>query len=262
MSFLTNLITKITGTASTASAVKNNSGEGEGSWDVVSAEEAAGYYPDRITLFLGPHSETRHSIFLVDIPRTSNLLNYIAMLEPAHRYMHLTALDVPMVASYQDFVGASVDSLANKTSWLEIITLAITAEVLQDSVVEGKAIAALKLKSALADKKSTPSFSDQDVAVVCKYQLKTGAGEQLMHTLEEFATRSAAKSCAPKRKAAGEGAKYGKSVLRGKSLAGVKKAGEGDGKVYPSRQPSIPPSVEALRSGTVEGFAWPERKGA
>jgi hypothetical protein len=77
-----------------------------------------------------------------------------------------------------------------------------------------------------------------------------------MQTLEELASRGAVKS------PAGKAAKYGKSVLRGKSLAGVKKAGEGDGKEYPSRQPSIPPSVEALRSGTVGGFAWLERQGA
>jgi hypothetical protein len=272
MSFLANLFTKAKNLASATLKVDNDDTEVEveGGWDFVSAEEAAGFYPDRITLFLGPHLETRHHILLVDIPSTSTLLKYIATLEPAHQYMHLTALDIPMVMSYEELVGVSVDALVKDTSWIDIVTLAITAEVLQDSVVERKAIDALKLKAALADKTSTPSFSHKDVALARKYQLKTGAGKRLMQTLEELASRGAAKSCASKLQEAGEwskpqavdeGVKYGKSVLRGKGLGSVKKAGEGEGKEYPRRQPSIPPSVEALRSGTVQGFAWPDKQG-
>jgi hypothetical protein len=124
-------------------------------------------------------------------------------------------------------------------------------------MVEEKAITALKLK---ANKKSTPPFAHQDVAFARNYQLKTGAGERLMQKLEELATRGAAKSCTPKLKAADEGVKYGKSVLRNKGLGAPKK--EDDWRAQPSRQPSIPPSVEALRSGTVEGFVWLESKDA
>jgi hypothetical protein len=243
MSFFSNLVSKARNLASPNSEAKHEDAEVEGGWDLVSAEEATGYYTDRVTLFLGPHLETRLHILLADIPQTSVLLNYIASPESAHHYMHLTTLEVPMVTSYLEMVGASLGSLVRDASWADLFTLAITSEVLQDSVVEGKAIAALKLNSA-----STPSLSHGDIAIAREYQLKTGAGERLIHALEERAGRDASP----------EGAKYKKSVLKNKILAGVKKAGEGDGKVYPSRQPTTPPSVDALRSGTVGGFVWPQ----
>jgi hypothetical protein len=116
MYFLTNLLSKFKDATSTTAGAKDKSDEVEGGWDVVSAEEATGYYPDRITLFLGSHLETRYHILLVDIPQMSKKLNYIATLEPSHRYMHLTTLETPMVASYLALVGASVNALVSIAS--------------------------------------------------------------------------------------------------------------------------------------------------
>ncbi|KAF1839642.1 hypothetical protein BDW02DRAFT_643672 [Decorospora gaudefroyi] len=257
MSFLAKMFTSSRGLNFTPPTT-HTAAETAGDWDLVSAEEAAGFYPDRLTLFLGPHLETRHHMLLIDIPKTSALLTYVGSLEPTHRYMHLTALDIPMLTSYLELQTLSADALASTASWLDVIKLAITAEVLEDAVVETKAIEALHRKQHSLS--PGPSLNHHECAFARMYQLATGAGDTLMQTLNAIVNSAGAgRPRVSKRRPWSGDAKYGKSVLRGQGLGGVKM--EGDcGKEHPRRQPMIPPSVDALKGGSVGNFVWLKKR--
>ena len=56
-----------------------------------------------------------------------------------------------------------------------------------------------------------------------------------------------------------EGTRFGKSVLRGLGQATAKKGSDMDDKVHPTRQPSVPPGVEALKRGDASNFMWPHK---
>lgn len=258
MSFLTNIFTRAnptpanpsTGTEANITDIHNRT-KADNEWDIVSPEEATGYYIDRITLLLGPNN-TAYPLLLTSVSNTSSLLTNLATFEPSQRYAHLPALTAEMLELYLEQAGSEV---LVKSSWLNIIKLAITAEVLEDVEMERRAIAALK-------RRGVPLFDHHDFAFARAYQNSTGAGRELMQTLEDIMGRGAVRSRLPRTKepvsrlvqTKSNGEKYGKSVLRD-NMFSIAKRPDPDKEVA-SRQPRVPPSVEALRSGVVGNFAW------
>ncbi|CAO2656143.1 Nn.00g049460.m01.CDS01 [Neocucurbitaria sp. VM-36] len=240
-------------------------------WNEISHEEAAGYYTDRMILILGP-TEIIHQILLADIPPSSHLLARFSHLNPSKRCIRLPFLDVNMIDFYVQ--THSVDALANEFSWNEVVRLCMTAEILQDSMVESTAIAALKKKGKDLQETREVMYSHIHYQLVRTHYETTGNGLKLLQTLDDIAqavyagTRVAGSVSSPGftgavlsegktyRHVAGE---YGDGVPREKSLSKQKGRGEKEME-YPARQRNIPPSVEALRSGTVGNVVWSKRK--
>ncbi|KAG9192682.1 hypothetical protein G6011_11416 [Alternaria panax] len=203
----------------------------EEDWEIVNPHEADVFYHDRITLLLGPRQETRHQILLVDAPKSSELPNRLRMLAPSQRIMHLFFPDLPMVKSYLNSQSTSPDALAIEMSWLGIIKLSVTADVFQDTYIQDNALAALNQKAvlALSPGNAVSIFESDDFAFAYTCYTKTEGTKQKASST-----------------------KYGNSVLRGMGLSAAKK--EGDGKVHPVRQPTVPPSAEALKRGNMDNF--------
>jgi hypothetical protein len=285
MSFLTSLFNSSNGTPVDTNTLPRTSGEGtpdgtDEDWEFVTAHEAGVIYHDRITILLGPHRETRHHILIADMPKSSDLLNYVLTLDPSHRHVHLLTPDLPMVKSYLKSLFIPIEALAIEQSWMDIIKLAITADVFQDSYMEGRALAALMHKGiiAFAPGNAVLLFKDSDFSVVQEYNTKTGNGKNLMKTLYEVAemgTVQPKKTKTPKlgpskphdmkpksdvsqRKI--RSMRYSNSVPRCSRLGQPKKGSDEDDKVHPIRQPSVPPSFEALRHGDASNFTWPKPK--
>ncbi len=206
MSFLANLFVSLKGTgsmntnASLHSDGDTTSNRIDEDWEFITAHEAGVIYHDRITILLGPNRETRHYILIADMPKSSELLNYVRTLDPSHRNVHLFFPDLPMVKLYLKSPTISVESLAIEESWLDIIKLAITADVFQDPYVEGRALAALEQKGiiALAPGNAVLLFDQHDFAFAQEYQTKTGNGQKLTQTLNVIAKMGTEKSVTPK----------------------------------------------------------------
>jgi hypothetical protein len=235
---------KATPTSPKPEPTPSNSAKADNEWDMVTPEEATGYYTDRITLLLGP-SNTTYLILIPSIPKTSVLLTSLANYEASQRYMHLPALTPNMLTLY---LSQPCNKPLVMASWLDIIKLAITAELLEDTTVESIALAALKQKDG-------PLFDHHDFAFARAYQNSTGSGDTLMQTLTSIANQSpSAQVPAPRLRESKHVGKFGKSVLKSKMSSVARKDGDG---VRASRQPRVPPSVEALRGGTERNFLWP-----
>ncbi|KAF1843709.1 uncharacterized protein K460DRAFT_290525 [Cucurbitaria berberidis CBS 394.84] len=234
-------------------------------WDLVSSEDVVGYYDDRIILILGA-DEATYQLLLADIPTSSQLLARVGQLIPCHRYIRLPALDAHMLAAYLH--PHSVDALANEFSWNEVIKLVISAEVLEDPAVQTTAIAALKEKARTAKDSLDSMYTHVDYQLAKSHRKTTNGSSKLIQTLDDIAKAVYAK--APKLKSPSTASytsappskyqpdrqgpgNYTNSVLRGNGLI-RQKQNEAEGKEYPVRQPTTPPSVEALRSGTVGNF--------
>ncbi|KAI4705235.1 hypothetical protein J4E81_000115 [Alternaria sp. BMP 2799] len=282
MSFITNLFGSLknatpvdTGTLPRADDNGTPDGADE-DWDFVTAHEAGVVYDDRITILLGPHRETRHHIFIADMPRSSKLLNHVCTLEPSQRYLHLSLPDLFMVKLYLKSQFTSVDSLAIEQSWSNIIKLAITADIFQDAYMGDRALAALTTRGifALEPNNAVLLFKEDDFSLAREYQDKTGNGQKLRETLDKVAEKGVEKPKPPKLelpkpqdvnskpdvyKRKSEGTRFGKSVLRGLAQATAKKGGDMDDKVHPTRQPSVPPGVDALKRGDASNFMWPDK---
>lgn len=282
MSFITNLFGSLksttpvdTGTLPRADGDGTPDGADE-DWHFVIAHEAGVVYHDRITILLGPHRETRHYIFIADMPRSSKLLNHVCTLEPAQRHQHFSFPDLSMVKSYLKSQSTSVDLLAIEQSWSDIIKLAITADILQDPYMGDRALAALKKKGifAFAPSNAVLLFKEHDFSFAQEHQDKTGNGKKLIETLYRVAEMDAEKPKRPeselpkpqdmrskpgvcKRKS--EGTRFGKCVLRGLRQGTPKKGSDVDDKVHSTRQPSVPPGVEALKRGDASNFMWPNK---
>jgi hypothetical protein len=245
MSFLVNMFVsaKATPTSPTPKATPSNSAKADNEWDMVTPEEATGYYTDRITLLLSP-SNTTYPIFLSSIPKTSSLLANLGTYEPSQRYMHLPALTPEMLNLY---LSQTSKRLLVMASWLDIIKLAITAEALEDTTAESTALTALEQKDA-------PLFDHHDFTFARAYQNNTGSGYVLMQTLRKIANRGlSTKVPASRFRELKQVAKFGKSVLKTKTSSVARKDGDC---VRASRQPRVPPSAEALRTGVVGNFVW------
>ena len=203
------------------------------------------------------------------MPKSSQPLNYLRTLASSHRTVHLSVLDLPMVKSYLKSQSISADALAIEMSWLYIIKLAVTADIFQDSYMQGKALSALKQKAvvALPPGNAILLFDYNDLAFAHMYQTKTGNGKKLIQTMCEIQAMDMGRLQLPevklptagdiKLKSEGfmrktQSHKYGNSVLKGMGLNAAGK--EGDDKVHPVRQPSVPPNVEALKCGDVSNF--------
>jgi hypothetical protein len=285
MSFLTSLFNSSKGTPVDTNTLPRTSGEGtpdgtDEDWEFVTAHEAGVIYHDRITILLGPHRETRHHILIADMPKSSDLLNYVLTLDPSHRHVHLLTPDLPMVKSYLKSLFIPIEALAIEQSWMDIIKLAITADVFQDSYMEGRALAGLKHKGiiAFAPGNAVLLFKDSDFSVAQEYNTRTGNGESLIKTLCEVAELGTVKPEKTKTLNLGSSkphdmkprsnvsqrkirsTRYSSSVLRCSRLGHSKKGSDEDDKVHPIRQPSVPPSVETLRHGDASNFTWPKPK--
>ncbi|KAH6872501.1 hypothetical protein BKA58DRAFT_382139 [Alternaria rosae] len=277
MSFITNLFGSLksttpidTGTLPRVDGDGTPDGADE-DWAFVTAHEAGVVYHDRVTILLGPHRETRHYIFIADMPRFSKLLNHVCTLEPAQRHLHLSFPDLSMMKSYLKAQSTSVDLLAIEQSWSDIIKLAITADIFQDPYMGDRALAALKKKGifAFAPGNAVLLFKEDDFSLAQEYQDKTGSGKKLIETLYRVAEMDAEKPKLPKSelpkpqdmnskpdiyKRKSEGTRLGKSVLRGLGQGTAKKGCYVDDKVHPTRQPSVPPGVEALKRDNASNF--------
>ena len=278
-------------------------------WDMVSHEDAVGYFTDRILLILGS-TKVNYQIPIARIRGSSILLMTTAGLAPSNRHIRLPSLDIPMVDMY---IGMdSTAPFALEHSWGDVIKLAITAEVMQDGIVEQHAITALKKKEKLVQTGIGGNLTMDEYGIAWKYCRATGCGQWLLKVLNGIQERSdhsqrsrtlqaqtppsplpAATThnfsvqnpsdahtiavpqvfeARPKRDRmtdyrqgnapkfdqppqGGASAKYPNSVLRGQHMTAAKKE-EDMGKWHAARQPSVPPRVEALQSGTVSNFIW------
>ena len=306
-------------------------------WEIVSHEDAMGYYTDRILLVLGPGKVIYH-LPTTSIRHSSLILTNIARVPPPDRHLRLPTLDHAMLNTY--ITLDRTESFAKDHSWSDIIKLAMTAEVLQDPIVAARAIAALKKKEELVVAGAAEPLSVEDYDVAWKFS-RTGDGYWMLMTLNNIRERqdrrlTAAKLLEEKTQAAptpvlppsypshpaehstlapmlfldvwtlsqastpfpppppaqaptslpgptqqsvlgtatsntptlpdrpsyrqgGRLSKYANSTLRAKDLSPKDKADEG--KWHASRQPIVPPSNEALQTGTVGNFAWPATRG-
>ncbi|CAN9163273.1 unnamed protein product [Alternaria alternata] len=240
-------------------------------WEIVNPHEAGVSYYDRVTLLLGPRQETRHQILLVDIPKFSKLLNKLKMHAPLRRTIHLSFIDLSMVKLYLNSQSISADAMAIELSWIDIIKLAATANTFQDTVIEDRALAALTQKAtvALSPGNAVSLFKEEDFAFAYTYHTETGNRDKLIRTLRDVQQMDERESDIPvvklpkardvkpkpeevKQKVSDT--KYSKSVLKDKGLSAAKK--EGDDRVHPIRQPTVPPSIEALKRGDAKNFVW------
>jgi hypothetical protein len=282
MSFFTNLLEGLKGTAlirtnsaprTSGNVISNQINDED--WEIVNPHEVGVFYHDRVTLLLSPRRETRHQILLTDMPKSSGLLNHLRILHPSHRTIHLFFPDLPMVKSYLDLQSVSADALAIETPWLDIIELAATADIFQDTYIEDKALAALKQKAliALTPGNAASLFEDVDFSFAYVYHTRTGDGGKLSKTLHGIRQMDMYKSELPvvklpkaedmESKSEGlmrktRGSKYDNSMLKGRGLVVAKK--EEDDKVHPVRQPTVPPNLEALKCGDVSNFIYPGKK--
>ncbi|CAN9083933.1 unnamed protein product [Alternaria sp. RS040] len=242
-------------------------------WEIVNPHEAGVSYYDRVTLLLGPRQETCHQILLVDIPKFSKLLNKLKMLAPPRRTIHLSFIDLSMIKSYLSSQSISADVMAIEFSWMNIIKLAATADMFQDTVIEDRALAALTQKAiiAVSPSNAVSLFKEEDFAFASTYHTETGKGDKLIKTLRDIQQMDERESDIPVMKLPKAGdvrpkskpeevkqkvsdTKYSKSVLKDKEFSAAKK--EGDDRVHPIRQPTVPPSIEALKRGDAKNFVW------
>jgi hypothetical protein len=98
-------------------------------WEVVSHEDTAGYYTDRILLALGPGKVINH-LPITNVRNSSVLLMNTARLPPSDRHLGLPNLDHGMLNMYVTMDSSA--PFAKEHSWSDIIKLAITAVILQD----------------------------------------------------------------------------------------------------------------------------------
>ncbi|KAF2130089.1 hypothetical protein P153DRAFT_385324 [Dothidotthia symphoricarpi CBS 119687] len=131
-------------------------------------------------LILG-RDEVTQPLLLTDIPQSSFLLVQLSNLPPRDRYIRLPALTTNMVAAYCEL--PSVDVLVRERDWMHIVNLAITAEILQDPVVETTAITALKRK-ARAEKACTCEQAVHDH--IRDFTRNTGGGVRIVQIMEEI----------------------------------------------------------------------------
>ncbi|KAJ4365602.1 hypothetical protein N0V83_008222 [Neocucurbitaria cava] len=252
-------------------------------WDEIAPEEAAGYYTDRILLLLGPSSVLYH-ILLVDIPPYSKLLTRVSHLPPAQRAIRLTTLDVNMIDFY--IHPHSTASLAHAFSWNEVIKLFLAADVLQDETVQKTALAALKKKAATAQERKEDMYSREDYQLVKTHKETLGGASKLLQTLDGIAAaqavhaqsevRAVGSVSSPGHASAAQGERKRDSHVAGEYVDGEarEKRGAGgqmrqerrrgrvvDERDHPVRQPTVPPSVEALREGGGNDFVRPGHKG-
>lgn len=163
-------------------------------------------------------------------------------------------LDPEMIDTYRQMKSA--DLLATDSSWLDIIKLFITADDLQDETVAVTALDALKKKATI-----TELFTQADYTFAQTHYSSISGCLKLEKTLDSIAQSMGAKarfSKIAKEVPVSGHIKYGNSALRGKVLSSLVR-NKGDGKEHPVRQPTIPPSVEALRTGEARNFVWPTR---
>ena len=278
MSFFTNMLQGFTSTAPIrTNSPPHTSGNvipsqiDDEDWEIVNPHEAGVSYYDRVTLLLGPRQETRHQILLVDIPKFSKLLNKLNMHAPLRRTIHLSFIDLSMVKLYLNSQSISADAMAIELSWIDIIKLAATANTFQDTVIEDRALAALTQKAtvALSPGNAVSLFKEEDFAFAYTYHTETGNRDKLIRTLRDVQQMDERESDIPvvklpkardvkpkpeevKQKVSDT--KYSKSVLKDKGLSAAKK--EGDDRVHPIRQPTVPPSIEALKRGDAKNFVW------
>ena len=266
-------------------------------WELISAVETVGLHPDRITMFLGPRYTTRHNVLIADIPNSSLLLRKVSNQSPARRYLYLGKLNVSMVTFYLQHSITLQHVLAIEAPWLDIINLAITAEVLQDATVQNTAYGALRQKGVLADAPGNGLgwFKQQEYAVARIFYSSTGAGASLVAVLDQLQGRLLGGTAEPKnsisktnivggldaqnsllrqlelqvvalRKACGvavgqekEGKEIGEEQrFRNSRLKVQKGVAKGLGGEMPSRQPGVPPRVEQLMRGEEKNFVWRE----
>jgi len=160
-------------------------------WDMVSHEEAVGYFTDRILLILGPN-KVNYQIPIARIRNSSVLLVTTAGLPPSDRHIRLPSLDISMVDMY--IAMDSTAPFALEHSWGDVIKLAITAEVLQDGIVEQHAITALKKKEKLVQEGISKDLATDEYGIAWKYCRTTGHGEWLLKVLNSIRERSDGRS--------------------------------------------------------------------
>jgi hypothetical protein len=280
-------------------------------WDMVSHEEASGYYTDRILLVLGT-DKVNHHLPIASIRHSSVLLMNTARLPPSDRHLRLPALDSAMLKTYITMDSAA--PFAQENSWSGIIKLGIAADVLQDPIVTAHAVTALKKKEKLVES-GGEGLSTEDFGIAWKFCRATGGADWIMMVLNQIRERldrraktarapetqtvqvltrsqpnrvsppSATGAIAVPQIATSPSAqnrpilsntpnlnpgkplrigttrftKYSNSAFRSKLLASRTK--EEDDKWAAMRQPSVPPSIEALKTGTVGNFVWPALAG-
>ncbi|KAL1799935.1 hypothetical protein ACET3X_000277 [Alternaria dauci] len=278
MSFLTNMLQGLKSTPLVrTNSPPHTSGDvipdqiNDEDWEIVNPHEAGVSYHDRVTLLLGPRQETRYQIPLIDVPKSSRLLNKLKMLAPSHRTIHLLFIDRSMVNFYLSLQAIPADAMAIELSWMDIIKLATTANAFEDTVIEDRALVALTQKAimALSPGNAESLFKEDDFTFAYTYHTETGNGDKLIKTLGDIREMdvhepdlplvklSKAKDVKSKLEAIkqkGWNTRYGNSVLKGTGLSAAKK--EGDGKAHPIRQPAVPPSIEALKRGDAKNFIW------
>ncbi|KAI8939775.1 hypothetical protein NX059_003516 [Plenodomus lindquistii] len=249
-------------------------------WTTVSHADAIGNYTDRILLLLAPTS-TPYTIFIPDIPQSSHVLIQLAALPTDQRFLYLPSLTVTMLESY--ITTRFVDVLVGTPDWKLLIDLAKTAEVLIDEVMHANVMTALRKKASAVGRDGDDMFSPWEYGLVVEFAKATGGGATLLEMLDEVTEKVFGKktiSSASARKpvsggstgifglvgcqTAGKECRSANSVLwkhESSALSTLEYKNDGNyGKEYPVRQATLPPGVEALRSGTMGNFSWPNRK--
>ena len=220
-------------------------------WTIITHEEATGHHTDRILILLDSH-KTPYPILLDAVPTSSLLLTQLANLEPCQRHLHLVNLTVAMVQSYCQI--RPVDLQVAEYTWATLIDLTITAEIMQDPVVETGVLVAMKKKGVVAEQDVGKMYTVVGYEAVSAYRKATGGGDRLLKTLDEIQNVVREKKkliVTDKLPRAVWGAGSGSSSGKGKTDEADGPKAVVEQKIYSSRQPSIPLSVDALRTRTV-----------
>jgi hypothetical protein len=154
-------------------------------WEVVSHEDTAGYYTDRILLALGLR-QVIHHLSITNVRNSSVLLMNTARLPPSDRHLRLPNLEHGMLNMYVTMDSSA--PFAKEHSWSDIIKLAITAEILHDPIVSAHAIAALKKKEELVMGGEGELLSLEDYGIAWNFS-RTGNGEWMLITLNQIRER-------------------------------------------------------------------------
>jgi hypothetical protein len=228
-------------------------------WANITREVGFGSHTDRIILLLGPE-EIPYELPLSDIPKNAGLLNQIGRLPTKDRSIRLPTLDIDVIKAYIDMNAYIYDrNAATERSWVDMIKLAITAEVLQDSAMRISTFVALREKAKHTSDSREQVLLEAGYEKTRDYNAATGGGVQLLEILDSIKQGPWVRSDQDREVEANkagagdfEEPKYVNSALRKKTVATTE--AEEDEKWYPVRQPTVPPSVEEVRDGTKGNF--------
>ncbi|KAF2846023.1 hypothetical protein T440DRAFT_522113 [Plenodomus tracheiphilus IPT5] len=177
----------------------------------------------------------------------------------------------------------AIDILVAQCDWKPLIELAITADLLRGIIMEPNAITALRKKVSVAERNVGGMFAPGECRMAIEHQRATGGGVKVLEALDGVTEMVYGKTAHSERGFSndvlqngwlsglsglvwnqgdieGRERKSTNSVLQLQVGSLGSKQDDNDGKNYPVRKPTVPPRLEASRTGTVGNFSWPARK--